>query len=44
MSDQVRREDVRFRSGELTLAGTFAMPAAEARPGQCWRVATQAVS
>jgi pimeloyl-ACP methyl ester carboxylesterase len=28
MSDQVRREDVRFRSGELTLAGTFAVPAA----------------
>ena len=27
MSDQVRREDVRFRSGELTLAGTFAVPA-----------------
>src|SRR5258707_1533871 len=29
MSDQVHREDVRFRSGELTLAGTFAVPAAE---------------
>jgi pimeloyl-ACP methyl ester carboxylesterase len=29
MSDQVHREDVRFRSGELTLAGTFAVPAAD---------------
>jgi hypothetical protein len=28
MSDQVRREDVRFASGGLTLAGTFAVPAA----------------
>ena len=26
MSDQARREEVRFRSGELTLAGTFAVP------------------
>jgi len=29
MSDQVRREEVRFRSGGLTLAGTFAVPAAD---------------
>ncbi len=29
MSDPVRREDVRFRSGGLTLAGTFAVPAAD---------------
>ena len=29
MSDLVRREEVRFRSGELTLAGTFAVPAAD---------------
>ncbi len=28
MSDLLRREEVRFRSGELTLAGTFAVPAA----------------
>ena len=28
MSDLVRREEARFRSGELTLAGTFAVPAA----------------
>jgi uncharacterized protein len=29
MSDPVRREEVRFRSGGLTLAGTFAAPAAD---------------
>jgi uncharacterized protein len=29
MSDPARREDVRFRSGGLTLAGTFAVPAAD---------------
>jgi uncharacterized protein len=29
MSDQIRREEVRFRSGGLTLAGTFAAPAAD---------------
>jgi pimeloyl-ACP methyl ester carboxylesterase len=29
MSDPVRREEVRFRSGELTLAGTLAVPAAD---------------
>jgi hypothetical protein len=27
MSDPVRREEVRFKSGELTLAGTLAVPA-----------------
>jgi pimeloyl-ACP methyl ester carboxylesterase len=29
MSDHTRREEVRFRSGELTLGGTFAVPAAD---------------
>ena len=29
MSDPVRREEVRFTSGELTLAGTLAVPAAD---------------
>jgi hypothetical protein len=29
MSDLARREDVRFRSGGLTLAGTFTVPAAD---------------
>jgi len=26
MSDQVRREEVRFRSGDINLAGTFTLP------------------
>jgi pimeloyl-ACP methyl ester carboxylesterase len=29
MNDQARREEVRFRSGDLTLAGTFTLPPAD---------------